>query len=130
LAHSPGHVLRTGSRTGAAATRARAPATGRFYDQNCADCHDAHAVRLRALDPNMISRTSADAIYLPLKTGSMVVDAKRLSDAQKRQIAEFLSGNQSPGEPHRDISAMKNRCPAAPPGDPFQGHVEWLERRS
>jgi polyvinyl alcohol dehydrogenase (cytochrome) len=97
------------------------PATGQLYAQNCAGCHDARAVKLHAPDRNIISRTSADAIYRSLKTGSIAENAKRLNDAQKRQIAEFLSRNQLPGERHSDISAMKNRCPAAPLGDPFQG---------
>ena len=82
------------------------PATGQLSGQNCAGCRDARAVKLHAPDRNIISQISADAIYRSPKTDSMAENAKRLSDAQKRQLAELLSGNQLPGERPGDISAM------------------------
>src|ERR1700682_6366986 len=96
------------------------PNTGRLYAQNCASCHDARAVEKGAPDRSVISQLAPEAIYRSLTTGSMAESAKHLSNPQKRQIAEFVAGRQLPGDRASDISAMKNRCPSAPLGDPFQ----------
>jgi len=65
---------------------------------------------------------SAESIYKAL-TGSAITAhaALKLSDVEKRDIAEFLNGRPVGSAKSNDASAMKNRCADEPIGDPFLG---------
>lgn len=97
------------------------PETGKLYSQNCATCHDAQGGATKTPDRNSLEQMTPEAIFSSLKTGSMVSYAKSLTDDQKREIAEYLSGRQLEGGRSSEASAMKNQCPSEPLGDPFKG---------
>ena len=63
---------------------------GEVFNAVCADCHVKAAVRAPPLA--MLHFMSAGAIYGALTTGAMKVQAAKLSDADKRAVAEYLSG--------------------------------------
>ena len=70
------------------------PETGKLYSQNCANCHEPHAAPTHAPDRKALEQMTPEAIYRSLVTGSMTSNAKELTDDQRREIAEFLSGRQ------------------------------------
>src|SRR6202171_2801872 len=97
------------------------PETGKLYSQSCANCHEPHAAPTQAPDRKALEQMTPEAIYRSLVTGSMTFIAKELTDDQKRQIAEFLSGRQLERGQSNQASAMKNHCADEPLGDPLKG---------
>ena len=80
---------------GALAAAASAPPDG-LYRKHCAECHEGgvprapHSVKFQILGPT--------AIYEALTRGVMQEQGAALSDAEKRQLAEFLGGAALPAE--------------------------------
>ena len=97
------------------------PETGKLYSQNCANCHEPHAAPTHAPDRKALEQMTPEAIYRSLVTGSMTSNAKELTDDQRREIAEFLSGRQLERGRSNEASAMKNHCADEPLGDPLKG---------
>src|SRR5262245_15265684 len=71
---------------------------GVLYQTYCATCHDAGGAS-QAPNRNAMSRMSPAQILEALKNGSMKAQAAERSRAQRRVLAEYLSGKRLTNEP-------------------------------
>src|SRR6476646_5094342 len=69
----------------------QAPDGAALFARNCASCHDG-ADGSRAPSPEILRRRSPEAILSALTAGGMRPQGGRLSGAERRAVAEFLSG--------------------------------------
>jgi polyvinyl alcohol dehydrogenase (cytochrome) len=92
------------------------PPDGRaIFARNCASCHDG-ADGSRAPSPEMLKRRSPEAILSALTAGGMRPQGGRLSGAERRAVAEHLSGRALGSDM---TGARIGRCTSSPPlGDP------------
>jgi polyvinyl alcohol dehydrogenase (cytochrome) len=100
------------------------PAAGGVYAANCAACHEKGAEGAsHAPDRKALSLMTPESIHQALTKASIAAHATvlKLSDNQKRDIAEFLTGRPVAAGPSNDATAMKNQCPSEALGDPFKG---------
>jgi polyvinyl alcohol dehydrogenase (cytochrome) len=70
---------------------AQAPDGATIFASNCASCHDG-AAGSRAPSPELLKQRSPEAILAALTAGGMRPQGGRLSGAQRRAVAEYLSG--------------------------------------
>lgn len=98
---------------------AAAPSAGELvYQQYCAVCHSAQDI------PNVPSmeamrQFAPEAIVRSLVDGKMAVQGSHLNEAERRDVAEFLSGRRLGTTP---VAAKANVCrDPRPMGDPSQG---------
>ncbi len=75
----------------AAQTPAPAADGAAIFSKNCASCHDG-AAGSRAPSPDVLHQRSPEAILSALTAGGMRPQGGRLSGAERRAVAEFLSG--------------------------------------
>src|SRR6476660_2503550 len=62
-----------------------------IYQQNCASCHDAPSIpRIPKL--SSLRRMSAESVLQSLEHGTMKPQSEKLAPAQKRAVAEYVSG--------------------------------------
>ncbi len=102
------------------ALNAQAPDGEAIYKKQCALCHDNGAAS-RAPDRAALAQRTAEVALASLQTGTMVAQGAILSDAEKRAVAEFVTGKKlsaapaAPGSP-----ALEGMCanPNAPLPDP------------
>ena len=66
----------------------------RLYNQNCARCHEGNLPVLFSSGP--IQEYPAERIYEALSAGIMAAQAAGLTKADKRAVAEYVSGS-APG---------------------------------
>ncbi len=93
------------------------------YDQSCATCH-AKPTGPRVPDVKALMALTPETVYEQMTTGVMVVQAQKLTEEQKRAVAEYLGGRPLDLERSGSADTMPNRCPANPPmGDP--GAAAW-----
>jgi polyvinyl alcohol dehydrogenase (cytochrome) len=92
-----------GARSASAQGAAINPET--LYKDNCAQCHDEPQGRTPS--KAALKDRSPDAILTALTSGSMSLQAVALSVAQKRALAEYLSG-----KPFGGASSTPNACSA------------------
>jgi polyvinyl alcohol dehydrogenase (cytochrome) len=78
----------------AVAGRAADPDGAALYRERCGICHDASA-QARAPSPSALKMMSPENVVRSLETGLMKEQGASLSLAQKRTIAEFLTGKTS-----------------------------------
>jgi polyvinyl alcohol dehydrogenase (cytochrome) len=93
-----------------------------LFNQNCASCHAGPNRVDRAPDLKTLMEFTPEIVLAALTTGNMVVPAQKLTDDEKRAIAEYLGGR--PLDPKNSGSAesMSNHCPANSPfADPSAG---------
>jgi polyvinyl alcohol dehydrogenase (cytochrome) len=91
------------------------------FQTRCSVCHGNPAVE-RAPSPAAIREMSPEKIYDALVSGLMQTQAQDLSDAQKRILAEFMSGRPLGSARQGDAQAMPNRCVSNPDlQDPTRG---------
>jgi polyvinyl alcohol dehydrogenase (cytochrome) len=97
------------------ATAPQTPDGAAIFARNCASCHDG-ADGSRAPSPEVLKRRSPEAILSALTAGGMRPQGGRLSGAERRAVAEHLSGRALGG----DITgASIGRCTSPQPlGDP------------
>ena len=70
---------------------AQQPVDGaKVYADNCASCHDQPTGRTPPKDA--LKERTADAIHLSLTSGTMAIQGLTLSVAEKKAVAEYLSG--------------------------------------
>jgi polyvinyl alcohol dehydrogenase (cytochrome) len=82
-----------------------------IFARDCARCHDG-APGSRAPAPDVLKRRSPEAILAALTAGAMRPQGGRLSGAERRAVAEYLSGR----APGGDITgASTGRCTSSPP---------------
>jgi polyvinyl alcohol dehydrogenase (cytochrome) len=61
-----------------------------LYKNSCARCHDAHAERVPSRET--LGLMSPERVLAAMESGAMVQMASRLSAAERRAIAEFITG--------------------------------------
>jgi polyvinyl alcohol dehydrogenase (cytochrome) len=96
---------------GKAVPAPQAPDGGAIFARNCASCHDG-AEGSRAPSPDVLKRRSPEAILSALTAGGMRPQGGRLSGAERRAVAEHLSGRALGS----DITGARiGRCTSSPP---------------
>ena len=99
-----------------------APNGSALYDANCAQCHSQTTAAANTPPRDALRQLSPEAIVTAMTFGRMQVQAIALSDAEKRAVAEFLTGKimPPPGPP-----VIVNRCASSPAlSDPARG-ASW-----
>jgi polyvinyl alcohol dehydrogenase (cytochrome) len=81
------------------------------FERECTKCHGNAAVE-RAPTPAAIRQMPPERIYAALTTGVMQTQAAKLSDEQKRRLAEYMGGRPLGSAALGDASQMPNHCPA------------------
>src|SRR5881394_3632608 len=81
-----------------------------LYDRNCASCHNGGNDRAPSRDA--LRSMSADRVLAAMETGPMISMAVRLTTADRRAIAEFVSGKPI-GQPLVTTPPAKAMCPGA-----------------
>jgi mono/diheme cytochrome c family protein len=82
----------------------------KIFNGQCMTCHGNPAVE-RAPAPAVIKQMTPERIYEALSTGGMKTQAENLTDAEKRQVAEFMGGRRLGTAQSGEASKMPNRCP-------------------
>jgi polyvinyl alcohol dehydrogenase (cytochrome) len=94
-----------------AAAAPQIPDGAAIFARNCSPCHDG-ADGSRAPSPEILKRRSPEAILSALTAGGMRPQGGRLSGAERRAVAEHLSGRALGG----DITGARvGRCSSSPP---------------
>src|SRR6266850_2567000 len=94
------------------------------FQTQCMSCHGYPKVD-RAPSPASIREMSPEKIYETLTTGSMKDQGDKLSDIDKRGVAEFMGGRPLGSSRLRDAKNMPNRCRNNSPfSDPARG-PQW-----
>jgi polyvinyl alcohol dehydrogenase (cytochrome) len=83
-----------------------------IFGNSCGGCHGKLET---APSPAMLKKLTPEKIYEALTTGDMRNQAKDLTDQQKRDIAEWVSGRSLGSGAAGDVKAMSNRCADNPP---------------
>jgi len=93
------------------------PDGAKLFEAACASCHNGDDPR--APTTGTLRARSPQAIVEALTSGSMRYQGLAFTGAERRAIAEFLSGRKLRGTP---VGATVGRCARVPPlGDPFAG---------
>ena len=94
------------------------------FEKNCSKCHGNDNSQVHTPTREALMKLSPEVIYASMTSGSMSVQAKNLTDDQKRLIAQHLGGRPFGIATAGDAKAMSNRCSTNPPlGDPSAGAV-------
>ena len=92
------------------------------FDRACAACHE-RGNSDKAPDRGVLRNMTAQAVYKAI-TGGTTHAALTASDAAKRSLAEFVTGQRMDIASLADAKVMPNRCPAnSPLPDPSSGPV-------
>src|SRR5262245_37782766 len=83
-----------------------------IFGNACGGCHGKIE---SAPSPAMLKKLTPEKIYEALTTGDMRNQAKDLTDQQKRDIAEWVSGRSLGSGASGNVQAMSNRCANNPP---------------
>ncbi len=82
----------------------------KVYEEKCASCHNGGVPRAPQL--NVLRQKSAEDVLDALLTGPMTFLGMGMADAERRSVAEFISGKQL-GEDQLKAT-LTNFCPQAP----------------
>src|SRR6478736_435840 len=82
-----------------------------LYDRTCASCHNGGNDRAPSRDA--LRSMSADRVLAAMETGPMISMAVRLTTADRRAIAEFVSGKPI-GQPLVTTPPASAMCPGTP----------------
>jgi polyvinyl alcohol dehydrogenase (cytochrome) len=80
-----------------------------LFANNCTGCHSAHPVE-HAPSEAAIRQMPPERIYEAITTGPMRNMAEKLSDSDKRLLAEFMGGRKLDASDAGDAKHMPNRC--------------------
>ncbi len=80
------------------ALHAQAPDGAAIFARDCASCHDGSNPESRAPRTEILRQRSPEAILSALTAGGMRPQGGRLSGAERRAVAEYLSGRPLGGE--------------------------------
>ena len=94
----------------AAPASAQTPDGKALFAAACASCHDG-AAESRAPSPDVLRQRSPDAIMTAMAAGAMRPQASRLTGAERRAIAEYVTGKTIGGNV---TGSSKGRCDATP----------------
>ncbi|MGD0956659.1 MAG: PQQ-binding-like beta-propeller repeat protein [Candidatus Acidiferrales bacterium] len=99
----------------ARASAQAAPDGAALFKEHCATCHQGEAAgQGRAPTPAVLAQKSREEIIRALESGTMVIYGNRLTSAERRAVAAFLSSNTSSTA---ELSAA-NPCASAKPITP------------
>jgi polyvinyl alcohol dehydrogenase (cytochrome) len=84
------------------------------FGQSCASCHLNPNTADRAPDLKTLMKLTPETIYAAVTTGTMNVPAQKLTDEQKRQVAEYLGGRPLDLTDTGSAESMQNRCASSP----------------
>ncbi len=93
-----------------AAARAQILGGMSLFEQRCGRCHAGSTAGTRAPDRVALSQLTPERVLDAITTGSMVVNAQGLTDAQKRTIAEQLTLRPLGASASGAKSAMSGWC--------------------
>src|SRR5436309_2068698 len=93
-----------------AAARAQAVQGIQLFEQHCAACHGSTAAANRAPGRETLRDLMPESIVAAMTTGSMAGNAARLSDREKRVLAEQLTGRPLGTVQAGQAVTMKNHC--------------------
>jgi polyvinyl alcohol dehydrogenase (cytochrome) len=100
----------------AAAVQPAAPNGAALFAAHCERCHGGDA-DTRAPSREALASRSPEAVVLALTNGAMRLQGSRFGGAERRAIAEYLTGRAVAGNTAGDLNG---RCSASPPlGDPL-----------
>lgn len=108
LSFSSNPVAEKGAEAGAASMPG-----GEVYATYCATCHEAGGPPY--LNHNVLKEASPDYIVYMLSAGTMHVQGSRLTQKQRVEVAEFITGK--PLGQTRSITHPENLCSGAAPAD-------------
>jgi len=100
---------------------AQAPSGAAVFDNHCAACHAGTYARVPPVAA--LRERPRESIVDALVTGVMRQQGAELSDAERRAVAEYLTGR-APGS--RGVDTAAARC-AAPPPLNLSGGPRWNE---
>ena len=95
---------------------AQAPDGGAIFARDCAGCHNG-AAESRTPHPDLLRQRSPEAIMSALTAGGMRPQGGRLSGAERRAVAEYLSGRALGGDV---TGASVGRCTTGASGSGLQ----------
>jgi polyvinyl alcohol dehydrogenase (cytochrome) len=96
----------------------------RIMNGRCMNCHGNKEVE-RAPAPALLKQMTPERIYQALNTGVMKSQAEGLTDVEKIQIAEFVSGRRMGSAESRDANKMSNRCVSNPAIANISNRPSW-----
>src|SRR5579872_7328487 len=102
---------------------AQAPDGAAVYQKSCATCHQQPGSDSRAPNRDALGQFSPESILTALTTGNMYRQGYDLSDAEKKAVAEFLSGR-AVGSPTPIAESARCTTAAPPMSDPAKG-ASW-----
>src|SRR5215472_3745740 len=79
------------------------------FQTQCMSCHGNLKIE-RAPSPSAIREMSPERIYDSLITGTMKDQGAKLSEADKRGVAEFMAGRPLGSSRLGDAKTMQNQC--------------------
>src|SRR5438477_875612 len=85
-----------------------------LFKNNCTSCHGVTPVE-RAPSESSIKQMPPERIYEAITTGAMKSMAQKLSDDEKRLLAEYMGGRKLDKADAGDIKNMPNPCAGHPP---------------
>src|ERR1044071_6937513 len=85
-----------------------------LFKNNCTACHGATPVE-RAPTEATIKQMPPERIYEAITTGAMKNMAQKLSDDEKRLLAEYMGGRKLDKADAGDMKNMPNPCAPHPP---------------
>src|SRR5262249_39051025 len=100
---------------------AQTPDGAAIFQKNCTSCHTG-AADTRAPAPDVLRQRSPEAILSALTAGSMRPQGGILSGAERRAVAEYLSGKSLGGDVTGAAAAhCSTNAPAPQPGAAWSG---------
>jgi mono/diheme cytochrome c family protein len=96
-----------------------------FFQQKCLTCHGNPQYE-KAPPPATLYQYTPERIYESLATGVMAsVVGNQLSDAEKKAVAETITGRRIGTAGSGDADKMPNRCTSNPPLDKAARRPAW-----
>ena len=93
------------------------------FERECTNCHINPVVN-GAPSPAAIRQMPPERIYAAITTGSMQTQAAKLSEEQKRRLAEYMGGRPLGSAAPGDAASMPNHCSSQAMTDPSKS-PEW-----
>ncbi len=90
-----------------------------LFAERCGTCHDHR--KSGAPDRYSLGRHTPEEVLAKMTTGSMAINAKAMTEGEKRLVAVYVGGRPLGAASVGDASTMKNRCASSSLGNPFKG---------
>jgi polyvinyl alcohol dehydrogenase (cytochrome) len=102
--------------------RAQAVDGAQVFQRSCASCHASVAPDSRAPNLDALRARTPQAVVESLMTGTMRVQGARMSGAERRAVAEFVTGKAIGGDV---TGAATGRCAAGSRPAPANAQARW-----